>query len=58
MEILLIIFLVIFLIKSDMNGENGWGKIFETIIGIGVMVIAFVIGGSILMMIVSFIASL
>lgn len=56
--ILLIILILAFFVRCEMNGENGWAKIIETAVGIGVMILAFCLGASVLMMIVSFIASL
>lgn len=56
--IILIILFFIFMVHCETNGESALQKIIETAIGIGVMILAFVIGGYILMMIVSFIASL
>ena len=56
--IILIILFVIFMVHCETNGENVFQKIIETAIGIGMMVLAFIIGGYILMMMISFIASL
>jgi hypothetical protein len=56
--IILIIIVAVFLIRNDMKGESSIDKIIETVLGLGMMVIAFVLGAGMLMMIVSAIASL
>lgn len=56
--IILIVIFAIFLIQNDAKGESSIDKIIETVVGLGMMGIAFVLGGAILMMIISFIASL
>lgn len=56
--IILIIIVAVFLIRNDMKGESSIDKIIETVLGLGIMVIAFVLGAGMLMMIVSAIASL
>lgn len=56
--IILIIIVAVFLIRNDMKGESSIDKIIETVLGLGMMVIAFGLGAAMLMMIISAIASL